>query len=118
MTDPIEGIWSDLDNRYTVAVVRDSERRYGDYVGVVLSSANPLWKAGEVKLELRTTAVSTVLLGNYYMANKTRSGTTCTLDSAALLKCELRPGSGPVQGAVFVKMFPQGMRPTNHVVQA
>ena len=52
--DDIRGIYQSQDGKYTIAVVPDSGT-YRDYVGVITESRSPLWKAGQVRLELKRT---------------------------------------------------------------
>ena len=52
--DDIRGIYQSQDGEYTIAVVLDSGT-YRDYVGVITESRSPLWKAGQVRLELKRT---------------------------------------------------------------
>jgi S1-C subfamily serine protease len=106
MKAPAEGIWADPDNRYTIAIIPDDERKYGDFIGVVLATNNPLWKKGEIKMELRETAAATVLVGNYYMGNKSRQGTTFIVENA-LMKFETKAPNGTAETMTMIKLFPK-----------
>jgi hypothetical protein len=50
--DPVEGVYRNTGAVYTVAIIRNRNARR-DYCGIILKSSTKLWKAGQVKLELK-----------------------------------------------------------------
>ena len=48
----IEGIYVHNDSMYTIALLKN-QTNYRDYVAVIVDTKTPLWKAGQVKLELK-----------------------------------------------------------------
>lgn len=48
----LEGIYQTRDSSYRIAIIKDKQV-YRDYIGVILSSNGPEWKAGDVKLEMK-----------------------------------------------------------------
>lgn len=53
-TDEIEGIYRDVYRNFSVALIKDTDN-LGQYLGVVLSSRNSLWKPNQVKFILKKT---------------------------------------------------------------
>lgn len=104
-TNPIEGIWVHDQNKYSIAIIQDSERKYGDFVGVILSSSNPIWKKGEIKIELTRTSVNSVYIGNYYMGNKSKLGTTITIEGSTMV-INIKLPDGNNNTFTFFKTFP------------
>jgi S1-C subfamily serine protease len=106
-TAPIEGLWASADNTYLIAMVKD-KRHQTDVVGVVLHSDLPTWSTGEIKMELRETASSLIYMGDVYMANKRRLGTSLLLDpqGATMTYEEILP-SGAKSQHLFIKTFPK-----------
>ena len=45
---PLEGVYSSLDERYKIAIVKNDTKNH-DYIGIVISSGNKFWKVGDVK---------------------------------------------------------------------
>ena len=60
---PIEGMWSDRDNTFRIAIKR--EQGTPQFIAVVLSSKHPFWESGMVKARFEPTADPAVLLGHY-----------------------------------------------------
>jgi hypothetical protein len=96
----IEGIWADRDKQYRLAIVKAPPEMESDYVGAILSSAVPIWTAGEIKLELRKTDMPAAFASTYYMQNKQGVTTTFTLDGDTLVTT-LRLPSGPIEIALL-----------------
>jgi len=108
ITNPIEGIWTDKQNRYTIGIVKDGTKQYGDYIGVILKSASPVWNPGEIKLELREGSGGTGFIGNVYMGNKSKQGTTFSLGSDNTeLSYDTRGGNNTTSRALWVKTYPK-----------
>jgi len=108
LTSPIEGIWTDSENRSTIGIIRDPSRKYGDYIGVILQASLPIWTPGEIKMELRETAVGDAYTGNIYIGNKLRIGTSLTLESGeTLLRYDWSIPGGRLNHAIWIKSFPK-----------
>lgn len=60
----IPGIYWSKDSVYRIALVKD-KNKFRDFAGVILSSKNAQWKAGDVKLELKA-AGNNLLEGLFY----------------------------------------------------
>jgi S1-C subfamily serine protease len=104
-TSDIEGLWSDQENRYNVAIVKAPQADF-DYVAVIVSTNSPVWSKGEIKMEFKKTAASGAFVGNYYPASKKRAGTIYTLERGGLLKFSY-PGPNNAQiPSFFVKSWP------------
>lgn len=84
LRDRLEGIWSDREEEYRLAIVAAPERTDADYIAVVLRSNTPLWEPGEIKAELRRTESPNVFASTYFMLNKQPLATTFTLDDGVL----------------------------------
>jgi len=104
---PIEGIWTTPDNRYVVIVAADEGKIHGDFDGAILSSTNPLWTKGELKMSMRETAVPDVFVGDYFLGNKQKHGVTYTIEKGALLKFTLRMPNGTNEEQTFIRLFPK-----------
>jgi len=48
----IEGIYYSTDSTYKIVIVKNKSI-YRDYAGIIIHSKTPLWKPGQVKLELK-----------------------------------------------------------------
>ena len=108
LTDPIEGIWTDSDNRYTVGIIRDKSQKYGDFVAVVLQSSMPIWAAGEIKMELRSASVPGAYTANVYIANKSRAGTSVFAENGGTtMHFDLARPDGTKARQLWVKNFPK-----------
>lgn len=108
ISNPIEGIWSDTDNKYTIGIIKDPTSKYADYIGVVLKSSAPTWKEGEIKFEFNETASGGAYTGNAYLFNKSRVGTTFILDNGgSLLRFELPGSNNSTTRSVLVKSYPK-----------
>ena len=102
----IEGLWSDQENRYNVAITTAPPNMDFDYVAVIVSTNSPVWSKGEIKMEFKKTAASGAFVGNYYPASKKRAGTMYTLERGGLLEFSY-PGPNNEQiSSFFVKSWP------------
>lgn len=64
-----EGIWITTDNKYEIAIVKntsDYEREY-DYIGVITNTSDNKWAQGEIKLLLKKTSSEKLYSGKYYI---------------------------------------------------
>ena len=102
----VEGIWTDPGNKYRLGVVKAPDGGTADYVAVILQSVSPVWKPGEIKAEIRTTASAGVFTCTYFMANKKPFGTTLLLDHDAELKGSITTPSGPFD-LVLLRVWPE-----------
>lgn len=106
--NPIEGIWNDSDNKYTIGIIKDPTSKYADYIGIVLKSSAPTWKNGEIKFEFNETAGSGAYTGNAYLFNKTRLGTAFIIENnGAILRHELPGPNNSTIRSVWVKTYPK-----------
>jgi serine protease Do len=82
----VEGIWSDPEDHYRIAIVPAPSGTAADYVGVLLRTNSPVWEPGEVKAEFSSTASPDIFTCRYFMGNKKPTGTTFIIDHDALMK--------------------------------
>lgn len=87
--DHVEGIWTDRENQYRLAIIASPERTGADYLAVVLRSNAPLWQTGEIKAELTRTEAPEVFASTYFMLNKQPLATTFTLQSDGILRASI-----------------------------
>ena len=92
--DQVEGIWTDREDLYRLAIVASPERTGADYVAVVLRSNTPLWKTGEIKAELTRTKSPAVFACTYYMLNKQPLATTFKLQGDGILRASISTPAG------------------------
>lgn len=102
----VEGIWSDLDDKYRLGIVPAPAGSSADYVGVVLRSNSPVWQPGEIKAELRSTASPEVFTCTYFMANKKPVGTTFVLDHEIVLHGIIATPNGQTNLS-FLRVWPK-----------
>jgi hypothetical protein len=86
--NPVEGIWSDPQDKYRLAIVPAPKggETDADFVAVVLRSSSAVWQPGEIKAEIRITGSADIFTCTYYIGNKKPVGTTLTLDGNSVLK--------------------------------
>jgi hypothetical protein len=79
--DPIEGIWSWADDLYQVVITRNNTgvRPEYAYIGILVRSQVPGWKAGRVKLLLNRSAKQDVYDAVYFNSRQVEYSTTFTL---------------------------------------
>lgn len=87
--DHVEGIWTDREDQYRLAIIASPERTGADYIAVVLRSNAPLWQPGEIKAELRRTESPDVFASTYFMLNKQPLATTFTLQGDGILRASI-----------------------------
>jgi S1-C subfamily serine protease len=102
----VEGIWSDTQDQYRLAVMPAPEGIGADYVAVVLRSNSPLWQPGEIKAEIRSTASPDIFTCTYFMANKKPGGTTLTLDHDSVLRGSVATPKGPFD-LILMRVWPE-----------
>ncbi|VUX54875.1 protein of unknown function [uncultured Woeseiaceae bacterium] len=94
--DPIEGIWTWDKNEYQVAIVKNNtgiEIEY-DYVGIVIRTDTGMWKSGQIKLLLNSTATDTIFTGVYFAGNQSRTNLSYFLENPNLIKVNYDFGTG------------------------
>ena len=93
---PLEGIWTDADDSYRLAVLPSPKGLPGSRIGVVLESASPLWRPGEIKIEFGGDAATTgdPVAGTFYLLNKQPVAATFTLMSGTHLEAALSTPAG------------------------
>lgn len=87
--DRVEGIWTDRQDQYRLAIVASPERTGTDYIAVVLHSNAPLWQTGEIKAELTRTESPDVFTSTFFMLNKQPVATTFTLERDGILRAPI-----------------------------
>ena len=87
--DHVEGIWTDREDQYRLAIIASPERTGADYIAVVLRSNAPLWQTGEIKAELTRTKSPAVFASTYFMLNKQPLATTFTLQGDGILRASI-----------------------------
>jgi hypothetical protein len=102
----VEGIWTDTEDKYRLAIVPAPGGSGSDYVAVVLRSNLPLWQTGEIKAEIRNTASPEVFTCTYFMANKKPGGTTLILNHDAVLRGSITTQKGPFD-LVLMRVWPE-----------
>lgn len=106
----IEGIWSDEHNRYNIGILRDTVSNNRDYVAIILNAESDIWNAGDVKIEFLETAYEGVYTTTYYLANKSKQGSTAKIDIDGFLRIPLRsPKTGSSIEAVYIKNYPKNI---------
>lgn len=65
--DLIEGIWTTDDDKYELAIVKNTFSVCAgyDYIGFLTQTTNPAWNPGEIKLQLKTTATPKLFIGSW-----------------------------------------------------
>jgi hypothetical protein len=101
----VEGIWSDPQDQYRLGIVPTTQESRSDYVAVILRSTAPLWQAGEIKAEIRSTASPGIFTCTYFMANKKPEGTTLSLDHNSVLRGLLTTPKGPLE-VMLMRVWP------------
>lgn len=61
----IEGIYYSVDSTYKILIVKNKSV-YRDYAGIIMQSKTPLWKPGQVKLELKELSQNKFIGYAYY----------------------------------------------------
>lgn len=115
-TNALEGIWSFDNNAYQILITKDESGIYGDFLGVVLNTDNPIWEKDEVKFEFRSTAADTVFTGNFYRGDKTKIGATFML-KGAVLEWQAEMPNGQRETMMLIRNWPKGS-PTSGSVGA
>ncbi len=103
--NPVEGIWSDIEDHYRLGIVPAQRGSSADFVAVVLRSGSPLWQPGEIKAEIRVTASPDVFTCTYFLGDKKPAGTTLTLDHSSMLRGSLTTPKGPFD-LLLVRVWP------------
>jgi hypothetical protein len=93
---PIEGVWTDPDGLYRLAILPSPKGLRGTHIGVVLESASPLWRAGEIKIEFtgEAAATSDPIAATFYLLNKQPLATTFTVTAERELEATLTTPAG------------------------
>ena len=80
---PIEGIWSDRDGTFRIAITREQEK--SQFRAVVLSSKHPFWDSGMVKARFEPTSDPVNLIGHYRLDDHQERTSTFRVERAALI---------------------------------
>ncbi len=88
--DPIEGIWTEFNGTYKIAIMKNEDNSKCDYFGFIIHSDYPSWKKGNIKIELSKTASKNIYTTNYYMRDKSKVGTTSTINDKGILEIYIK----------------------------
>jgi len=104
--NPIEGIWTDTEDRYRLGIVPASAGSGADYVAVVLQSNSPVWQPSEIKAEIRSTASPDIFTCTYFMGDKKPAGTTLTFEHNSVLHGSVATLKGPFD-LLLMRVWPK-----------
>lgn len=104
---PVEGVWVWDNNRYEVAIIRNTTEYYKDYdyVGVVTDTRVDTWERGQIKILLRETASPHAYSGAYFDGDHNELGTMFFLSSPNLIEFTLPDSYG--KRTILVRTFPK-----------
>jgi len=101
--DEIEGIWSNFENTYKVAIKR---KEGGRFIASILESEVAGWTVGEVKAEFSETAYDGMYSTKYFLAGKLKVGTTSEIDGRGMLQIPVITPAGSNFNVSFLKNYP------------
>lgn len=104
---PLEGIWSDSENKFKLGIVKAPEGSTAEYVAVVLESESPIWQPGEIKAEIQTTASRSIFICAYFLDDKKPGNTTVILEDDSVLRGSISTPTGPLE-LMLVRVWPKG----------
>lgn len=79
----VEGIWSEAEGQYKIAIVKKAGQA-GQFVAFVLESKHALWDPGMVKAKLTATAYEAAFIARFFMGDHTELGSTAKLEGGVL----------------------------------
>ena len=93
---PLEGVWTDADGAYRLAILPSPTGLPGTHVGVLLESTSPLWRPGEIKIEFTSTASAPdeAIPATVYLLNKQPLTTAFALTPDGHLEATLSTPAG------------------------
>lgn len=103
--EPVEGIWTDSGNEYTVAIFKNKIASKRDFVAIVLSEKTD-WKLCDVQMEIRMTAHPAAYTANYFLPDRTRVGGTLGLDKWGKLRGVFKDEDGDLE-LTFLRNYPE-----------
>lgn len=78
--DPIEGVWDGYESGpIRIGIMRNTSKPGRDFVGFILHSANPVWREGYKKIDIKAGAQPGSYIFNYYLDDFSRRQTTVIL---------------------------------------
>ncbi len=101
----LEGIWTDMENKYRLGIVPAPQGSGADLVAVVLQSNSPVWQPNEIKAELHTTASPEVFTCTYFLGDKKPGGTTLSLEHDSVLRGSIATQKGQIE-LVLLRVWP------------
>jgi S1-C subfamily serine protease len=104
--DPVEGIWTDTNNEYTVAVFRNTVPPRRDFVGIVLSGKQAGWNSCDVNMEIRQTANARAYTASFYLPDRTRVGGIMEIDMDNQLSGSFEE-NGRKHQVTFLRNYPE-----------
>lgn len=82
--DPIEGIWTAYGPvPHRIAILRNSSKPGRDFIGFILNTQNPTWRAGYKKIDIKSGPKPGIYLFDYYLDDFSKRGTTVILGKSA-----------------------------------
>jgi hypothetical protein len=108
LIERVEGIWTDSEINYEIAVIPDSPGGSSDFLAVVLeSNEHPWWKSMEVKAEIDKTAYANIYEIKFYRNDRSADTTTGTIDDTGLLTIRSsRAGTGEAYDSLWIRKYP------------
>ncbi len=93
---PLEGVWTDAEGASRLAILPSPKGLPGTHIGVVLESASPLWRVGEIKIEFTGTASPTAdpMDATFYLLNKQPVATTFSVTPGGALEATISTPAG------------------------
>ena len=100
--DLVEGIWTDFNGKYKIAVKKSNDISNCDFIGFVIQSDYPSWQIGDIKVELSKTASKNIYTTNYYLKDKSKVGTTSIINENCILEIPINN----LMTSKFLKNYP------------
>lgn len=72
----LEGIWTTIDNKFTLGMFFDQNDPMNHYKAVILESKATYWKPGEIKVLFNDLSLGQTAIGSWFMENKYAYRTT------------------------------------------
>jgi S1-C subfamily serine protease len=104
--DPIEGIWTDTNNEYTVAVFRNTIAPRRDFVGIALAVKQSGWNVCDVQMEIRQTANARAYTASFFLPDKSKVGGTMEIDQEDRLRGTFEE-KGRKHKVSFLRNYPE-----------
>ena len=84
LLDPIEGIWIAYGPvTHRIAITRNASKPGRDFIGFLLNTENPTWRAGYKKIDIKAGPKPGIYLFDYYLDDFSKRATTVILGKNA-----------------------------------